>query len=408
MAPAEPAPAAAFKRKKSAKLKGLPYVQMKDKNLPSKKYEMQMPGLPKMTYETFLWVLAAGNTSIFLSILYPVFFDKSFGSNLPTIFAYMATCYFLDFVTKTVQQAISTKNPVQIRLSGFFDDCASVIFTLLLPLVGHSMLFHVALSSMRDTNIATFADIFRLYFWPDNEHNRKRVANLQNIVNKYGIEIWMQMLKTPFFRGFIGYYCVEWFIQPDVELTLLRVLSFPMKVIIYELVNDFIYYWMHRYLHQNVWLYKHVHKLHHESKCPTGINASTMTIGETTITFALTDWIVPFLLSSFIPFTMTEYGLFTCWICSIEVYGHSGHILEVDQPSVWRMGLSGLLQTFNIQLDAKDHELHHWNNDFNYCKRTQVWDKVFGTFDYDNREKAAEVSLEPSKQASQDASPKAA
>lgn len=384
-----------FKRRKTARLKGLPYVVMKDKDLESKNYDIKMPGLPHMTYESFLWVLALGNTSIFLSILYPCFFSETIGSNLPTILAIYATCYLLDFTTKTVQKVVSTHNPVQLRASGLFDDCIAIFFTLLLPTANNSMLFHIALSSMRDTNVATFADLFRLYFWPDNEHNRKRVANLQNIINKYGLVIWVQMLKTPFVRGFIGYYCVEWFIQPDVELTLLRVLTFPLKIIAYELVNDFIYYWMHRYLHENVWLYKHVHKLHHESKCPTALNASTMTVGETTITFALTDWVTPFLLSSFIPFTMTEYGLFTCWICSIEVYGHSGHILAVDQPSVWRMGLSGLLQSLGIQLEAKDHELHHWNNDFNYCKRTQIWDKVFGSFDYNNRGRAAEVSLEP-------------
>jgi len=287
--------------------------------------------------------------------------------------------------------------PVQIRILAFFDDCVSVMFTLLLPAVHGHMMQHIALSAIRDTNMAVFADIFRLYLWPDNEHNRKRVANVQNITDKYGIQVWVQLFKTPFVRGFIGYYCVEWFILPDTSFTLLQVLTFPMKVMVYELVNDFIYYWMHRYFHENKWIYKHIHKLHHESKSPTGLGAATMTIGETACTFALTDWVTPFLLSPFLPMTVTEFGLFSCWICSIEVYGHSGHILETDAPSVWRMGLSGILQTFNIQLEAKDHELHHWNNDFNYCKRTQIWDKVFGTFDYDNRDKAAEVSLEPAK-----------
>jgi sterol desaturase/sphingolipid hydroxylase (fatty acid hydroxylase superfamily) len=393
----ESTPSDAFKRKKTAKLKGLPYVNVKNKELESRKYQMKMPFLPLMTYESFLWVLAIGNTSIFLCILYPCFFAKEFGSNLSSIFTILGTCYILDFITKSILNIISSKNPVQIRLSSFFDDCVSIFFTLLLPTVHGNMLKHIALSSIRDTNIATFADIFRLYFWPDNEHNRKRVANVQNIVERYGNTIWIQMLKTPFFRGVIGYYCVEWFILPDTELTLLHVLTFPMKVMIYELVNDFIYYWMHRYFHENKWVYKHVHKLHHESKCPTGLSASTMTVGETALTFALTDWVTPFLLSPFLPMTTTEFGLFTCWICSIEVYGHSGHILETNSPSVWRMGLSGLLHTFNIQLEAKDHELHHWNNDFNYCKRTQIWDKVFGTFDYENRDKAAEVSLEPAK-----------
>merc|ERR1719238_2085640 len=100
---------------------------------------------------------------------------------------------------------------------GLFDDILAILYTMMLPLTAPTMVGHVALSTFRDTNYATFADIFRIYFWPDNEHNRKRVANVQNIVERYGNEIWVQMLKTPFFRGIIGYYCVEWFILPDTE-----------------------------------------------------------------------------------------------------------------------------------------------------------------------------------------------
>jgi len=293
---------------------------------------------------------------------------------------------------------VSTQNPVQFRLSGMVDDIMSVFFTVMIPTT-HTLLTHIAAVTVRDVSIAAGADLLRLYFWPDNEHNRKRVANLSQIMNRYGLEVWFYMFKTPWIRGFISYVCVEKFIQPDTGFDLMRVLTFPMKVIAYELVNDFFYYWMHRYLHENQWLYEKVHKLHHESKCPTAINSSTMTITETLITFVLTDWVTPLILAPYIPFTMTEYGIFSTWICSIEVYGHSGHILDCDEPSVWRMGLSSLLQTLGVQLEAKDHELHHWNNDFNYCKRTQLWDKLFGTFDWHNSQKAANVSLEEMKPA---------
>jgi sterol desaturase/sphingolipid hydroxylase (fatty acid hydroxylase superfamily) len=384
------------KRKMSYAMKGLPYVRMKNKELSSKDYGMRIPGYGDLRYETLLWLILTGTNAIFLSILFPCFFDKSFGSNFSTLMAYLAVCYILDFVTKTVQRMVSTQNPVQFRLSGMVDDLMCVFFTVMIPTT-HTLLTHIAAVTVRDVSIAAGADLFRLYFWPDNEHNRKRVANLSQIINRYGLEVWFYMFKTPWIRGFISYVCVEKFIQPDTGFDLMRVLTFPMKVIAYELVNDFFYYWMHRYLHENQWLYEKVHKLHHESKCPTAINSSTMTITETLITFVLTDWVTPLILAPYIPFTMTEYGIFSTWICSIEVYGHSGHILDCDEPSVWRMGLSSLLQTLGVQLEAKDHELHHWNNDFNYCKRTQLWDKLFGTFDWHNSQKAANVSLEEKK-----------
>merc|ERR1712012_1351211 len=107
---------------------------------------------------------------------------------------------------------------------------------------------------------------------------------------------------------------------------------------------------MHRALHENKKLYKFVHKLHHESKCPTALGSSTMTVTETAVTFTITELITPFLMSPFIPFSITEYGLFTSWLVAIEVYGHSGHVLDLEEPSNWRMGLSGILTTLGIQL----------------------------------------------------------
>lgn len=384
---------ATFKRRKTAAMKGLPYVKVKQ-NVNQKHYMVKLPLLPEMTYEQFLWLLFSATNVVVLSILYPYMKLESFGSNFVYIISVYGMCYSLDLLTVLFQYATGTAQPRQLRISGFFDELCGCYYTMLLAVTSHSISAHMAINVMRDVSMSSFGDLTRIYFWPDNEHNRKRVANFQNLVEKYGLSVWVQQFKTPFVRGILSYLSVEWFTTPDEELSLVRLVTFPLKVIVYELVADFIYYWMHRYLHENKWLYKHVHKLHHECKCPTALGASTMTIAECAATFTITEIITPFILARFIPLSVTEYGLFTSWLVAIEVYGHSGHVLEVEEPSNWRLGLSGLLTTLGIQLETKDHELHHWNNDFNYCKRTQAWDKLFGTYDYDNKEKAAEACLE--------------
>jgi sterol desaturase/sphingolipid hydroxylase (fatty acid hydroxylase superfamily) len=305
--------------------------------------------------------------------------------------------YSADFITKLFLDCFTNTKGRLFRWSALVDDFIMIIYTVLLPVIAHDPALHFCLLVARDFGIAVCADLIRIYFWPDNLHNRKRVANFQNILDAEGIWIWAMMFKTPICRALCEHLCVINFIKPDGAWTINRILLFPIKVTVYEIITDFFYYWMHRSLHENKWLYRQIHKLHHRSKAPTAINSSTMSVSETFLTFLITDLFVPCLLVNIWPFDLTEFAMYAAWICAIEVYGHSGQILGMDEASVWRFGMSGLLSTFGIRLATRDHELHHWNNTCNYSKRTQVWDKVFGTFDYLNQEKASQQGLEEDK-----------
>lgn len=243
--------------------------------------------------------------------------------------------------------------------------------------------------------MASSADLWRIYAWPDNEHNRKRVMNFESIIVKEGLYGWALMFKTPITRALTEHIAAKYLLNcTDYSWTWSMLLLLPIKITVYETVNDFFYYWMHRVLHLNPWIYKQVHKLHHSSKCPTALNSSTMTVAETFMTFACTDWLTLGIMYHFWPMQLQEFIMFSCWIVSIEVYGHSGHVLDNDSPSVWRFGMSGILCTLGVRLDTKDHELHHWNNVVNFGKRMQLWDKVFGTYDYENRDLAVWACLD--------------
>lgn len=48
------------------------------------------------------------------------------------------------------------------------------------------------------------------------------------------------------------------------------------QLILFVLVDDFLYYWMHRWFHENKWLLRHVHSVHHRIRNTCAINGNYM------------------------------------------------------------------------------------------------------------------------------------
>ena len=46
-----------------------------------------------------------------------------------------------------------------------------------------------------------------------------------------------------------------------------------MHLMVYSLVDDYLSYWLHRFLHTK-WGYKKIHCIHHEKTAPTGFAAA--------------------------------------------------------------------------------------------------------------------------------------
>lgn len=133
-------------------------------------------------------------------------------------------------------------------------------------------------------------------------------------------------------------------------------------------LDDFLYYWLHRSMHQR-FLLKHVHGLHHRVLAPWAISGHYMHPLEYVLTGSLA-FIGPALLGSHV-------ALLWVWIIIRQweaAEGHAGYAFRWS-PTHWLPGSDGALH----------HDYHHARVRGNYGGFLPIWDRVFGTLakDYD-------------------------
>lgn len=132
--------------------------------------------------------------------------------------------------------------------------------------------------------------------------------------------------------------------------------------IISLILEDFYFYWMHRLLHHK-FLYKYIHKIHHEYTAPFGFCAEYAHPVETLV-LGIGSVIGPLLYAD-------HYFTIIIWLI-LRVFqtveAHSGY----DFP--WS-------PRYYIPLwgGAKFHDMHHKVSNCNYASTFTIWDRVFGT-----------------------------
>lgn len=169
-------------------------------------------------------------------------------------------------------------------------------------------------------------------------------------------------------QGLIHIYFGMWIEQikpniwPDNPFSFATWFRVAWQVLFMLLCADVANYFFHRYSHENRWLYRYMHQLHHQYRQVEHSVYSLFYVHP-----------VEMILSNICFFSgifIFETDLFTCFlfgsISSILVAaGHSG--IELD-------GLSNLL------LDPKFHQLHHEKFNCNYAEHTYIMDRMFGTY----------------------------
>lgn len=129
------------------------------------------------------------------------------------------------------------------------------------------------------------------------------------------------------------------------------------------LIEDFSFYWQHRALH-TPFLYKHIHKLHHQYKDPDAWAVEYAHVLEYAVTNASSVFLGPLLLRSHMK---------TLWIWLVVrllegIDGHCGYDFWFSP-----------FRYFPFRPGANVHDYHHSHNVGNYGSFFTFWDTICGT-----------------------------
>mmetsp|Transcript_5584 Transcript_5584/g.7321 ORF Transcript_5584/g.7321 Transcript_5584/m.7321 type:complete len:204 (+) Transcript_5584:443-1054(+) len=135
--------------------------------------------------------------------------------------------------------------------------------------------------------------------------------------------------------------------------------------------SDFHFYWTHRLLHENEWLYKNVHKIHHESYNPDTIAGLSFHPIESLIYFSS---MLSFLLY---PVPLWVYHLHRFMLVISPANGHTSHVLKGADY------VPGGDRPWYYIADPVDHWIHHTKFNYNFSSRilprNGIWDNLCGT-----------------------------
>ena len=185
---------------------------------------------------------------------------------------------------------------------------------------------------------------------------------------------WRKMFKKTVFAFIINdfilfpiiFYIMTYFFKPIASHLLVP--SFwtcLWQMAIMLLIEDFIFYWIHRMLHLPIF-YKLIHKKHHEH-----YNTFHLTnIYAHWIEFSFGN-VLPMLLGMILlkgNLHVVTLNIFIILRIVESTEGHSGY----DFP--W-----SCFKIFSFSTDSAYHNYHHLKNNGNYADIFTFWDTIFGT-----------------------------
>ena len=172
-----------------------------------------------------------------------------------------------------------------------------------------------------------------------------------------------QKILTNVTSFIIGLSMIQLSVRHVVFLNGISLMEEAVRMGIYSLLVELWFYWSHRLLHENQWLYKNVHKEHHLEIVPSPIDSYILTPMETiNVTMS---FIIPLLCG----FGITYKGLLTVY--------------------TYHLMMSLLVHGGIPQIDH--HMVHHAKYNGNYSASYPLLDTIFGT-QIEKRKKSISVS----------------
>ncbi len=147
-------------------------------------------------------------------------------------------------------------------------------------------------------------------------------------------------------------------------------LQFDIWIVIYQvaivlLLDDFFFFVLHRWLHQNKYLLRKVHSIHHRSAAPFALDYLYVHPYEWML-----GYIGPFIGIIAIGM-LSSFSIWAFWIYMVIRNLH-----EIDIHSGFPSLISRWIPFWS---ESEHHDLHHEKLDGNYASTFTLWDHVFKT-----------------------------
>lgn len=139
---------------------------------------------------------------------------------------------------------------------------------------------------------------------------------------------------------------------------------FVWQIVFFVFLDDFLYYWMHRWMHENKWLLRHVHAVHHQVRNPCALAGNHFHWAELAMTSGLV-LVGPILVGAHV-----EVVYLWVLLRQLEAAdGHTGYHFPWDP-----------LHRLPFYEGAAFHDFHHARFQGNYAGFLPLWDRIFGTY----------------------------
>jgi sterol desaturase/sphingolipid hydroxylase (fatty acid hydroxylase superfamily) len=200
--------------------------------------------------------------------------------------------------------------------------------------------------------------------WKKATFSHKRIQQKTARKPKVGKEIGLSLLTLLTFSVMLGvlFELPRWGIT-QIYFTIADYgwLWFVASIVLMAIIHDTYYYWAHRWMHTR-WLFRHVHRVHHQFTNPSPFAAYAFHPGEIVIEIAVFGILV-FIL----PLNPLAIAAYITILTYLNVISHLGFELYTSK----------LLHRWVIT--STHHNMHHSRINGNYMLYFNFWDWLMGT-----------------------------
>ena len=185
--------------------------------------------------------------------------------------------------------------------------------------------------------------------------SRTNLSYLNNHVPLVAFNVLTLMLFV-----FIGLYFFHGYIINNHQISIYKVI---IQLFVILLFDDTFFYFLHRMMHENKFIYKTIHKIHHRANAPVAIDY---------LYVHPLEWMSGFIGPFIGIILLGGVSIYTFWL---YLFVRNFHELAIHSG----LKSSFISRIFPFYGTNEHHDLHHEKRDGNYASSFTFFDLVFKT-----------------------------